>query len=173
VVLEAGSAFGGDSWTRFCLQQADRILAVGSGGAVPAGADGRRLGGCDLVAWDVAQGSGALAGWTAMLDPVETHALRPADLEAGMARLARRLRGRSVGVVLSGGGARAFAHIGVLEALVEAGVLIDRVAGVSRGALVGAMFATGMDPEEIDARCATRSGCGAARSATSRFPVTG
>ncbi len=153
VVLEAGSPFGGDSWTRFCLQQADRVLAIGSGGAVPTGADGRRLQGCDLVAWDVEQGSGALAEWTAMLDPLETHALRAAELDAGIARLARRLRGRSVAVVLSGGGARAFAHIGVLEGLVEAGVLIDRVAGVSMGALVGAMFAMGMDPEEIDARC--------------------
>ena len=67
--------------------------------------------------------------------------------------MARRLSGRSVGVVLSGGGARAFSHIGVLEELVAAGVEIDRVAGVSMGAFIGAMFALGMDAEEIDARC--------------------
>jgi NTE family protein len=46
-----------------------------------------------------------------------------------MARMARRLAGRAVGVVLSGGGARAFAHIGVLEKLQSAGVVIDRVGG--------------------------------------------
>jgi predicted acylesterase/phospholipase RssA len=41
----------------------------------------------------------------------------------------------------------------VLEELLAAGVTIDRVAGVSMGAFIGAMFALGMDPEEIDARC--------------------
>ena len=67
--------------------------------------------------------------------------------------MARRLAGRSVGVVLSGGGARAFSHIGVLEELEAAGMTIDRVGGVSMGAFVGGMFAMGMDGEEIDARC--------------------
>jgi predicted acylesterase/phospholipase RssA len=67
--------------------------------------------------------------------------------------MARRLSGRSVGIVLSGGGARAFAHIGVLEELIEAGVTIDRVAGVSMGAFIGAMYASGRDPDEIDACC--------------------
>jgi predicted acylesterase/phospholipase RssA len=69
------------------------------------------------------------------------------------ARLARRLAGRAVGVVLSGGGARGLAHIGVLEALSEAGVVVDRVGGCSMGALVGAQFALGRDPVEIRERC--------------------
>jgi len=55
--------------------------------------------------------------------------------------------------VLSGGGARAFAHIGVLEELTAAGVTIDRIAGVSMGAFIGALFATGHDADEIDAIC--------------------
>ena len=55
--------------------------------------------------------------------------------------------------MLSGGGARAFAHIGVLEELTAAGVTIDRVAGVSMGAVIGALFAMGHDAEEIDAIC--------------------
>ena len=67
--------------------------------------------------------------------------------------MARRLCGRSVGIVLSGGGARAFSHIGVLEELLAAGVEIDRVAGVSMGAFVGALFAMGLDADEMDARC--------------------
>ena len=61
--------------------------------------------------------------------------------------------GKSVGVVLSGGGARAFSHIGVLEELLGAGVTVDRVLGVSMGAYVGALFAMGLDIDEIDARC--------------------
>jgi predicted acylesterase/phospholipase RssA len=55
--------------------------------------------------------------------------------------------------VLSGGGARAFSHIGVLEELVAAGVKIDRVAGVSMGAVIGALFAMELDADEIDAIC--------------------
>jgi NTE family protein len=55
--------------------------------------------------------------------------------------------------VLSGGGARAFSHIGVLEELTAAGITIDRVVGVSMGAFVGALFAMGADADEIDRRC--------------------
>ena len=79
--------------------------------------------------------------------------MRSGERDADVARIARRLSGRSVGVVLSGGGARAFSHIGVLEELIAAGVTIDRVLGVSMGAFVGALFAMGLDIEEIDARC--------------------
>jgi predicted acylesterase/phospholipase RssA len=73
--------------------------------------------------------------------------------DRGVHALARRLAGRSVGVVLSSGGARGLAHIGVLEELVAAGLGIDRVGGCSMGAFVGAMFAMGMSPEEIHDRC--------------------
>jgi NTE family protein len=58
-----------------------------------------------------------------------------------------------VGIVLSGGGARAFSHIGVIEELNAAGVAIDRVAGVSMGAFIGALLAMEMDVDEIEALC--------------------
>jgi predicted acylesterase/phospholipase RssA len=74
-------------------------------------------------------------------------------LNESLAAAARRLAGRSVGLVLSGGGARGFAHIGAIEELVAAGYTIDRVGGCSMGAFIGAMFALGMDIDEIDARC--------------------
>ena len=154
VVLDAGVATEDDRWTGFCLQQADRILVLAASGPLPPALAGRHeLRGCDLVAYDVAPGSGALDGVSEGLDPVETHVLRPAELDTDIERLARRLAGRSVGVVLSGGGARAFSHIGVLEELTAAGVRIDRVAGVSMGSFVGALFAMGHDADEIDARC--------------------
>ena len=155
VLLVANSVSSSDPWTEFCLQQADRILAVSAGVGVPESAlsAARRaaLQGCDLVAYDVAPG--ALAGWAAALDPIQCHDLRERRLDQDVARLARRLAGRSVGIVLSGGGARAFAHIGVLDELSAAGVTIDRVAGVSMGAFVGALFAMGLDLDEVDARC--------------------
>jgi NTE family protein len=55
----------------------------------------------------------------------------------------------TVGVVLSGGGALGFAHIGCLQSLEEAGIYPDYVAGASMGALVGAFYANGMAPTEI------------------------
>lgn len=56
-----------------------------------------------------------------------------------------------VGVVLSGGGATGFAHIGVLKALEERGIPIDYITGTSAGALVGSMYACGYSPSEIEA----------------------
>ncbi|MFT3885065.1 MAG: patatin-like phospholipase family protein [Flavobacteriales bacterium] len=55
-----------------------------------------------------------------------------------------------VGVVLSGGGAVGLTHIGVLKALEENGIPIDYIAGSSMGALVGAMYAAGFSPAEMD-----------------------
>lgn len=56
-------------------------------------------------------------------------------------RLARRLCGKSVGLVLGGGGARGIAHVGVIRALEEAGIPIDMVGGTSIGAFIGALYA--------------------------------
>jgi NTE family protein len=54
-----------------------------------------------------------------------------------------------VGIVLSGGGALGFAHVGVLQALEEYGISPGYVAGASMGSLVGAFYANGFSPEEI------------------------
>jgi predicted acylesterase/phospholipase RssA len=67
--------------------------------------------------------------------------------------MARRLAGRAVGLVMSGGGARCFTQIGVIEELLASGVLIDRIGGTSMGAFIGALLAQGLDAAEIDARC--------------------
>lgn len=56
---------------------------------------------------------------------------------------------QSVALVLSGGGAKGFAHIGVLQALEENHIPIDYVVGNSMGALVGGLYASGYSPEEI------------------------
>lgn len=60
-------------------------------------------------------------------------------------RLARRLCGRSVGVVLGGGGARGIAQIGVIKALEEAGIPIDIIGGTSIGSFIGALYARDAD----------------------------
>jgi len=67
-------------------------------------------------------------------------------------RLARTMSGRSVGLVLSGGGARAYAHIGVIRALREANCPLDFVGGSSMGAIIAAGVACGWDDTEMDRR---------------------
>ena len=55
-----------------------------------------------------------------------------------------------IGLVLSGGGAKGFAHIGVLKVLEQAGVKIDYIAGTSMGAVVGGLYASGYSATQID-----------------------
>jgi predicted acylesterase/phospholipase RssA len=77
------------------------------------------------------------------------HHLRWGDGE-DLGRLARHLAGRAVALVLGGGGARGFAHIGMIRALREGGVPIDLVGGTSMGASIAAQVAMGWSPERIE-----------------------
>ena len=160
VLLIAGEA---KDWSAFCLRQADRIVLFG-GPEQPIARDAA-LRGCDL-AWVGSAGDGALlAPWDAELRPARRHLLVAGRLDAGIRRLARRLAGRAVGLVLSGGGARALSHIGVLDALDEAGIVVDRIGGCSMGAYVGALYAIGLRPDEVAERCREEP-CGTNRSTT-------
>jgi CRP-like cAMP-binding protein/predicted patatin/cPLA2 family phospholipase len=67
------------------------------------------------------------------------------EVKSDFHRLARRLCGKSVGLVLGGGGARGIAHLGVIRALEEAGIPIDLVGGTSIGAFVGALYSRDAD----------------------------
>jgi predicted acylesterase/phospholipase RssA/CRP-like cAMP-binding protein len=140
-------------WGAFCLRHADRVAVVAGNGPLPdwaLAAPGLR--GCELVLVDAT--GGALAAALAAFEPSAHHLVSSGpERAASLARTARRLAGRSVGIVLSGGGARALAHIGVLDELLAAGIAIDRVGGCSMGAFVGGLLAQGMEPDEIDARC--------------------
>ena len=55
-----------------------------------------------------------------------------------------------VGLVLSGGGAKGFAHIGVLKVLEDAGIRVDYIAGTSMGAIIGGLYASGYNATELD-----------------------
>lgn len=55
-----------------------------------------------------------------------------------------------IGLVLSGGGAKGFAHIGVLKVLEEAGIKIDYIGGTSMGAVIGGLYASGYNAAQID-----------------------
>jgi NTE family protein len=71
---------------------------------------------------------------------------------ADMALLARIFAGKSVGLALSGGGARAYAHVGVVRALLELGLPVDFLAGTSMGAVIAAGLGMGWDLPELDRR---------------------
>ncbi len=62
---------------------------------------------------------------------------------------ASNIRPYKIGIALSGGGARGFAHIGAIRALEEYGIKPDIISGVSAGSIVGALYASGISPDKI------------------------
>ncbi|MDR2835087.1 MAG: patatin-like phospholipase family protein [Bacteroidales bacterium] len=66
------------------------------------------------------------------------------------------LKGQSVGLVLSGGGAKGLVHIGVIKALEENNIPIDYIVGTSMGAIVGGLYASGYTPDEIAKELASK-----------------
>ena len=144
-------------WTERCLRQADIVLVVGDGAANPGDAPPSQL----LARWARPEqtmlvllqpaGRRRPAGTAAWLDrfPVRAHYHVRPDVPDDLAHLARCLTGRGLGLVLSGGGARGFGHIGVLRALRESGMTADYIGGTSMGALVSAVWASGRDDREL------------------------
>jgi NTE family protein len=149
------------AWTRLCLRQADRILIVSRAGegdsvapaALGAMLDQHRHAPIELVVLHPEGASRAPAAAELMARRrVTFHTHLRAGNRQDMARLARLLTGRAAGIVLSGGGARGFAHIGVLRALREAGLQIDLFGGASMGAIIAAGGAMEWDDEEFRGR---------------------
>jgi len=149
-----------NAWYRLSMRQADRIWVVARADAKPS--------------YPLFPEENSPAQSLKLVDVLLLHhgddrdACRPADWlkAAGAARifhwqgidgescdrLARTIAGRSVGVVFSGGGARAYAHIGVVRAIRELGIPIDFAGGASMGAVVAGCVAMGWDDDEIDYR---------------------
>lgn len=67
----------------------------------------------------------------------------------GFERLVHHLRGVRIGLALGGGGARGMAHLGVLKALEQSGIVVDMIAGTSAGAMTGILCAAGLDAEHL------------------------
>lgn len=151
---------GATAWTRRCMRQADRVLLVARADEDPgpgpveqalAKLEDRATDAHEVLVLVHADGGKRPSGtrkWLAARQAREHLHLRW-DGAGDFARLGRMLAGRAVGVVLGGGGARGFAHIGVLRALAEAGVPIDYIGGTSMGAGVAAQYAVGIAPDEL------------------------
>jgi predicted acylesterase/phospholipase RssA/CRP-like cAMP-binding protein len=146
-------------WNERCAGQVDHIVLVADADADPVvgQAERRLLEPRDLPHRHVSlvllhpadreQPAGTNA-WLAVRDVDEHHHVRrghAGDLD----RLARHLAGRAVTLVLSGGGAKGFAHLGVVRALRELDVPIDAVAGASMGAPMAAMVAVETPDDEL------------------------
>jgi predicted acylesterase/phospholipase RssA/CRP-like cAMP-binding protein len=138
------------AWTARCLRQADRLIIVA------AAADVRGV--------DLRERVRALSHPSGLMRPVDVVLVHPPgtrlpsetrrwldlpDIRAihhvrhrgDVQRAARRLVGRPTGLVLSGGGARGIAHVGVIAAIVEAEIPIDYVCGTSMGSIFAAAHA--------------------------------
>jgi EmrB/QacA subfamily drug resistance transporter len=131
-------------WWDSCVAQADRVVVV----AHPE--EHVPVPGSEVLLVGPAS-RGDLDRWQ-LADPLRVTVTSEAELETTCRRLGARLSGRSVALVLSGGGARALAHLGVIAELHDAGITIGRVAGCSMGAYLAALVAMGLSPEEVDAR---------------------
>lgn len=154
-------AEGADThWARVVSRQVDRLFRVGRGDRAPprrgdvgppSPLQAQQL--VDLILLqpaDLDRPSGS-AAWMDVVQPARLLHLRR-DHAGDLQRVARVLTGQSVGLVLSGGGARAYAHVGAIRALRERGVPIDFVGGVSMGAIIAAGVAMGWDDAEADRR---------------------
>ena len=155
-IYRGGTA--GVSWVPLCIRRADRLLLLATG----------RAPSCNLAMlsaeprpqWRVAElvlladDSGtcqSAAPWLRRL-PVQGHYHLRRHSAADIARLARCVTGRAVGLVLSGGGARGFGHIGVIKALRASGIPLDLLGGTSIGAIIAAGAALEWRDDEFDAR---------------------
>ncbi|MSX01989.1 MAG: cyclic nucleotide-binding domain-containing protein [Actinobacteria bacterium] len=133
-------------WRKFCVRQADRLVCLAPPEPPPAERTMPRLRGCDLVLLGEEHPPEIAAVWLERLRPRARHRVRAgAGREADLARVARRVTGRSLGLVLGGGGARGYAHLGVLEVLEENGIAVDRIGGTSMGGIVASTFAYGLN----------------------------
>ncbi|WP_374516058.1 patatin-like phospholipase family protein [Brevundimonas sp.] len=147
------------AWAALCARQVDRVFVVGQCLLAPPNRPMPHTGAPDaqrrtdlILLRDARMARPANTGvWLDAIRPGRWFQAVEGDA-ADAARIARVVSGTAVGLVLSGGGARALSHIGALRALNEAGVPIDFVGGASMGAVVAAGPAMGWSQQELEAR---------------------
>src|SRR5258708_353553 len=148
----------GTTWVPLCVRRADRLLLLATGKApicnLPVlNAELRPTGRvAELVLLEDESGTRqSAASWLTQM-PVASHYHLRRHSRADIARLARCVTGRAVGLVLSGGGARGFGHIGVIKALRACGIPLDLLGGTTIGAIIAAGVALEWEGDEFDAR---------------------
>lgn len=155
-VAEANDAV----WANLCARQVDRLFIVGDPASRPPSTPVQRNGDRELVrqltdlillsSTPVPQRP-SCKPWLEAMEPGRWFHCQE-GLTSDAERIARIITGASVGVLLSGGGARAYAHLGVLRALTNANIPIDFIGGVSMGAVIGAGHGLGWSQTELEQR---------------------
>ncbi|WP_397573700.1 patatin-like phospholipase family protein [Silanimonas sp.] len=153
------------AWTRLCLRQADLVLLATDADAAPSpqgvelahlAGDTRRIAAHQAL-WllhpeDRRRPQGT-SSWLAARPHLAMEGLSHLHTRHGhegdWRRVARIVAGRATGLVLSGGGARGFAHVGVMQALEERRLEWDFVGGTSIGAVMGFYAATGLPVSRV------------------------
>lgn len=153
------------AWSQKAIRQADLVLCVGEHREGAAG-DVRQVSKLEQFAAELHKAdrvwlvllherTGPIHGSRSWLDRrpwCQMHHHVFMDDDAGCERLFRFVTGQALGLVASGGGAFSSAHIGVYQALVEAGYQFDMLCGTSGGAAMAAAFALGEGLDEIERR---------------------
>jgi NTE family protein len=143
------------AWTRQCVAQADTLVLLADAKDEPRPWPGLDAIGAKKPSSQIAElvimyrrlvRPGTAQRWLAQHPVAHHHHLRSAD---DIGRLARLITGNATGLVLSGGGARGFAHIGVIKALREAAIPIDHCGGTSVGSIMAAGVAAGWSSEQL------------------------
>ena len=148
------------AWTNLCIRQADRILLLAySDRPLPLRpldmpAFKERASGLPelLLVHPSDQKPGLPEHFSLRAGIFESHHHIRQGNQTDIRRLARFISGRAVGLVLAGGGARGFAHIGIIKALLEANVPFDHLGGTSMGAIIAAGLADEWGIEELTER---------------------
>jgi predicted acylesterase/phospholipase RssA/CRP-like cAMP-binding protein len=148
VVYQVDSEFS--AWTQRAIRQADRIVFVGQASDNPAETlfeacvNKIAMVRVDLVLLypDGSQNPKGTINWL-NARKISKHYHVRWNLDGDFERVARFIAGKAVGLCLGGGGARGFAHFGVIKTLEEAGMPIDIIGGNSIGAYVSSIYATG------------------------------
>jgi len=148
------------AWTHLCLRQADRIFLLASADRplpprpldLPAFKE-RASGLPELLLLQPQTGPLKLPEhFSSRSNLFQNHHHIRVGHPRDIARMARFIAGRATGLVLAGGGARGFAHIGIIRALTEAHMPFDRLGGTSMGAIIAAGLAMEWDVEELTRR---------------------
>ncbi|MDI7216959.1 patatin-like phospholipase family protein [Leptospira santarosai] len=143
-------------WREICFRQSDRILILidPSGSIAP---DYEEINSMlpegiqkELVFWI----DSGFTDWKRIESvlqkfPSISHSIVRRGVNEDFGRLSRRLTGKSIGVALSGGGAKGFAHLGLLKCFEENDIPVDMISGTSAGAIMGGLFAMGLGSSDI------------------------
>ncbi|GFH50912.1 patatin-domain-containing protein [Chaetoceros tenuissimus] len=166
-----------DWWTKICIQQSDCVLLVVDASSAPSCDHLERylswaskkslIRYCQVLVLQEVEEDGSsrmpickeLSEWIDRSNFLEgQHILRvqqslniqsSTSYEKDVARMCRRITGRSLGLALGGGGARGLAHIGIIKVLMEKGITVDITGGTSQGAFISALFAKNPDSYEM------------------------